>query len=240
MSALSEKMKTRRCPFVSAVIVAGGSGTRFGGDKMLAELVGEPVIVHTLRAFQESPLVDEIILVARQEMLSGMAAMCAQYGISKLRLAVPGGKTRAESSYAGVMSASPQSGIIAIHDGARPLVSRQIIEDAIWQAHLHGAAVPAIPVRDTIKLAKDHIVFGTPDRAELFAVQTPQCFQADVIRTAIADARVKAPHITDDCMAVERLGGQIYLTEGSEENIKITTPLDLMLAEVILHRRSET
>lgn len=240
MSTLSDKLKSMRCPAVTAVIVAGGSGTRFGGDKMRADLLGEPVIIRTLRAFDTSPLVDEIVLVTKADQVEEMAALCARYVIGKLALIVAGGKTRAESSYAGVMSASTRSGIIAIHDGARPLVSQKVIEDAVWQAYRRGAAVPAVPVRDTIKQAKDKVVIGTPDRSELYAVQTPQCFQADVIRTAIADARENAPHITDDCLAVERLGGQIWLTEGSEENLKITTPLDLILAEVILQRRSES
>lgn len=235
MGTMSNNME---CPRVAAVIVAGGSGTRFGGDKMLADLMGVPVIAHTLRAFDACPLVKEIILVTREEILADMAALCARYGIEKLARVVPGGKTRAESSCAGVMAASPHSGVIAIHDGARPLVSQKVIEEAVWQAYLRGAAVPAVPVRDTVKQARNGVVFGTPDRSELYAVQTPQCFQADVIRTAISDAREKAPHITDDCMAVERLGGQIYLTEGCEENLKITTPLDLLLAEVILKGRT--
>lgn len=239
MSTLSEKWKSSRAPFVSAVIVAGGSGTRFGSDKLMADLAGVPVIIHTLRAFDRSSRINEIVLVTRREILGDMAELCARFGIEKLARVVPGGKTRLESSYAGVASVSPKCGVIAIHDGARPLVSQQVIESALWQANRKGAAVPAIGVRDTIKQAKDSVVYATPDRAELFAVQTPQCFQADLIRTALSAALDKAPNITDDCMAVERLGGHIYLTEGSEENLKITTPLDLILAEVILQRRKE-
>lgn len=239
MSALSEKLKSARIPFVSVVVVAGGSGTRFGSDKMLADLAGVPVIIHALRTFDRSPFVNEIVLVTRKEILGDMAELCARYGIEKLARVVPGGKTRLESSCAGVAAASPKSGVIAIHDGARPLVTQKVVEDALWQANRKGAAVPAVAVRDTIKQAKDSVVFATPDRAELFAVQTPQCFQADLIRTALSAALEKAPNVTDDCMAVERIGGHIYLTEGSEENLKITTPLDLVLAEVILQRRKE-
>lgn len=238
MSKLSSVLKNTRRPYVSAVIVAGGSGTRFGADKLMAELAGEPVLVHTLRAFHRSPMIDEIVLVTREDAMTNMARLCKAYELSKVSLVVAGGATRALSSYAGVMSVTDKAGIIAIHDGARPLVSEKTIEDAVWQAYRHGAAVPAIPVKDTIKKAEHGVVTETPDRNSLFAVQTPQCFQADLIRTALTEAIRNAPQVTDDCLAVERIGGVIHLTEGSEENIKITTPLDLALAEVILKERN--
>lgn len=237
MSVLSTVLKNTRRPFVSAVIVAGGSGTRFGGDKLTAELGGEPVLAHSLRAFQNSSMVDEIVLVTREEAMMDMARMCKERAFSKVSQVVAGGATRVLSSYAGVMSVSEKAGIIAIHDGARPLVSERIIEDAVWQAYKNNCAVPAVPVRDTVKKAEKGIVTETPERSGLYAVQTPQCFQADLIRVALEDAVRNAPQVTDDCMAVERLGGKIHLTEGSEENIKITTPLDLRLAELILKGR---
>lgn len=237
MSILSSVLKTARCPFVTAVIVAGGSGTRFGGDKLMVELAGEPVLVHTLRAFNNSPMIQEIVLVTRESAMTDMARLCKAYELTKVSLVVAGGETRALSSYAGVMSASEKAGIIAIHDGARPLVTEKIIEDAVWQAYRHTSAVPAIPVRDTIKKAEKGVVTETPDRSCLYAVQTPQCFQAELIRAALTDAVENAPGVTDDCMAVERIGGSIHLTEGSEENLKITTPLDLALAEIILKGR---
>lgn len=237
MSVLSTVLKNTRRPFVSAVIVAGGSGTRFGGDKLTAELGGEPVLAHSLRAFQNSSMVDEIVLVTREEAMMDMARMCKERAFSKVSQVVAGGATRVLSSYTGVMSVSEKAGIIAIHDGARPLVSERIIEDAVWQAYKNNCAVPAVPVRDTVKKAEKGIVTETPERSGLYAVQTPQCFQADLIRVALEDAVRNAPQVTDDCMAVERLGGKIHLTEGSEENIKITTPLDLRLAELILKGR---
>lgn len=237
MSVLSTVLKNTRRPFVSAVIVAGGSGTRFGGDKLTAELGREPVLAHSLRAFQNSSMVDEIVLVTREEAMMDMARMCKERAFSKVSQVVAGGATRVLSSYAGVMSVSEKAGIIAIHDGARPLVTERIIEDAVWQAYKNNCAVPAVPVRDTVKKAEKGIVTETPERSGLYAVQTPQCFQADLIRVALEDAVRNAPQVTDDCMAVERLGGKIHLTEGSEENIKITTPLDLRLAELILKGR---
>ena len=158
MGKLSSHLKTERCPFVSAVIVAGGSGTRFGGDKMMAQLAGIPVLVHTLRAFQNSPMIQEIVLVTREEILSDAAMLCNEHGISKVSLVVAGGETRVRSCHAGVMSVSERAGIIAIHDGARPLVTERIIEDAVWTAYRHLAAVPSVPVRDTIKKAEKGVV----------------------------------------------------------------------------------
>lgn len=237
MSRLSDRLRAARCPAASAVIVAAGSGTRFGGDKLMAELGGIPVILHSLLAFERSSLVSEIVLVTRPDAMEAMSDLCARYGLKKLARVVPGGATRAESCFAGTMSVSDTSDIIAIHDGARPLVTEEIIDAAVWAAYRHSAAVPAVPVRDTVKMAEGNVVTSTPDRALLYAVQTPQCFQRDVIKGALTEAVRQKWDITDDCMAVERVGGKIWLTEGSEENLKITTPLDLALAELIWKRR---
>ncbi len=237
MKKLSEAMKTIRLPYCSAVIVAGGSSTRFGTDKLLAELDGVPVLGRTLAAFASCGCIREIILVVRPAILERAARLARAYGGKKLRLVVPGGETRTLSAYAGVMSVSKRARLIAIHDGARPLVSDRIIEDAVWAAYRHVAAAPAIPVRDTIKVACGGVVENTPDRSTLFAVQTPQVFQADVIRAALCAATENSQSPTDDCAAAEAIGAEITLTQGSEENIKITTPLDLALAEYILGRR---
>ena len=236
MAHLGEKLKTVRLPYAAAVIVAGGSGSRFGGDKLMAQLGGMSVLARTLRAFETAEEIHQIIVVAREDALGTVADLCRDYG--KVGAVVPGGDTRAKSCLAGVMAVSPRAELIAIHDGARPLVTDDVIRDALWTAHRHMAAIPAVPVRDTVKQADNGVVRGTPDRASLYAVQTPQCFQADLIRTALLDAVQNAPEITDDSMAVERIGGRIYLSRGSEENIKITTPLDLALGEIILARRS--
>ena len=233
-------MKATRLPYAAAVIVAAGSGTRFGGDKLMALLDGVPVLAHTLRAFETVDAVREIVLVTRPERMVALGELCRTYRITKLSNIVSGGDTRAQSSLAGVMAVSPRAELIAIQNGARPLVTEDVILDALWTAHRHMAGVPAIPVRDTIKVAHDGVVTDTPDRALLFAVQTPQCFQSDLIRAALTDAVEKAPEVTDDCLAVERIGGRIHLSRGSEENIKITTPLDLAFGEIILARRSKS
>ncbi len=238
MSVLSDKIRAVRCPRASAVIVAAGSGTRFGGDKLLELLGGVPVLLHSLRAFEAAELVDEIVLVTRPDRVEELSSRCAGWDLRKLKTVVPGGKTRTESCFAGVMAASNRSGIVAIHDGARPLVTPELIDAVIWDAHCHSAAIPAVPVRDTVKLAADHVVKSTPDRSTLYAVQTPQCFQRDLIRAALLSAYQSGAGVTDDASAVEQAGGAVWLTAGSEENIKITTPLDLALAEIILQRRN--
>lgn len=237
MKKLSDTLKNKRLPYCAAVIVAGGSSERFGSDKLFAEIDGKPVLGMTLEAFAAADCIQEIILVVRESILDRAARLARAYGGGKVKLVVPGGKTRARSSYAGVMSASKRARLIAIHDGARPLVSEEVIEQALWAAHRHIAAAPAIPVRDTVKIARDSLVESTPDRSTLFAVQTPQVFQADIIRAALVNAVQNDLSITDDCAAAEAIGTPITLTQGSEENIKITTPLDLAMAEQIVSRR---
>lgn len=238
LSRVSDRVRAARCPKAAAVIVAAGSSTRFGSDKLMAELCGKPVLQHSLEAFERSSLVSEIVLVTRRDSLQETASVCAGFGVSKLTAVVPGGETRTESGLAGVMSVSDDADIIAVHDGARPLVAPELIDSVVWAAFRHGAAAPAIPLKDTVKQTSDGVVVSTPDRDGLRAVQTPQCFQRDVIRGALMTAVEKSWTVTDDCMAVEKLGGSVWLAEGDEENIKITTPLDLSLAEIILQRRA--
>lgn len=237
MKKLSDTLKNKRLPYCAAVIVAGGSSERFGSDKLFAEIDGKPVLGMTLETFAAADCIQEIILVVRESILERAARLARAYGCGKVKLVVPGGKTRALSSYAGVMSTSKKTKLIAIHDGARPLVSEEVIEQTLWAAHRHIAAAPAIAVRDTIKIARDSLVESTPDRSTLFAVQTPQVFQADIIRAALVNAVQNDLSITDDCAAAEAIGTPITLTQGSEENIKITTPMDLAIAEQIVSRR---
>lgn len=237
MKRISDTLKTMRLPYCAAVIVAGGSSTRFGSDKLLEEIDGKPVLGMTIEAFSRSDCIQEIVLVVREALLERAARLARAYGGGKVKLVVPGGQTRALSSYAGVMSVSKKAKLIAIHDGARPLVSEEVIQNAVWAAHRALAAAPAIAVRDTIKIAHDSIVESTPDRSTLFAVQTPQVFHADIIRAALVNASQENPDITDDCAAAEAIGTPITLTAGSEENIKITTPLDIAVARHIIARR---
>ena len=206
-----------------------------GFDKLSFDLGGETVLERSVRAFDECPEVDELVIVtgASSENAQRAAARCKK----PVRL-VRGGSTRAESARSGVAAAHGR--LVAVHDAARPFVSQSVIADTIAAAARCGAAAPAVPVKDTVKVAAaDGAVLETPDRSTLRAVQTPQVFEAELLKAALQSALENNVPVTDDCSAVERLGKEVHLTEGSEENIKITTPVDLAIAEAILQRRGE-
>ncbi len=230
-----ERHENLRC---ALVVVAAGSASRMEGeDKILYELDGVPVIVRSILPFEWSNLVHEIVIVSRREQIGHIGQLCKEYELGKVRKVVPGGASRTESVSLGLREVSESAALIAIHDGARPLVSRELLEAAIMRAETGSAAAPAIPLKDTVKRAKYSVVMETLPRENLFAVQTPQVFQSDLIRAAIGKALAAGVALTDDCSAVERLGFSVLLTEGSEENIKLTTPADLLLAEAILAGR---
>lgn len=224
----------------SAVVVSAGLARRMGGiDKVLAPLGELPVLVHTLYAFQDCPSVSEIIVVAREDLLVEVGRLCREFGLDKVRKVIVGGQERIHSVQAGLREVSPDAKLIAIHDGARPLVTQEVIRDTVARAALTGAAAPAIPLTDTVKRTEDGLVVETVDRSSLWAVQTPQVFEAGLIKAATQKAIDDGELLTDDCGAVERLGMKVTLTSGSRENIKITTPLDLILGEAILQARAE-
>ena len=227
-------------PKCSAVIVSAGLARRMGGvDKVLAPLGELPVLVHTLYAFQDCSAVEEVILVAREDLVVEIGRLCKEFNLDKVKKVIVGGKERIHSVQAGLREVNPEAELIAIHDGARPLVTQEIIRDAVTRAALTGAAAPAIPLTDTIKRTEDGLAVETVDRAQLWAVQTPQVFEAGLIKAAVQKAIDDGELLTDDCGAVERMGMKITLTSGSPENIKITTPLDLILGEAILQARAE-
>ena len=228
------KQKKRQEPCCSAVVVAAGSSTRMGMDKLMLPLDETPVIVYTLRAVQAAPSVGEIILVTREDLIVPLSQLCQDYAISKVTKVVRGGASRTQSVRLGTLEVSGDAQVIAIHDGARPFVSAEVIERAVAQAMETGAAAPAVPVKDTIKVAHDGVVESTPDRACLFAVQTPQVFESSLIKAALQKALDDGLELTDDCAAVERLGMKVALTRGDERNIKLTTPEDLAVAQAIL------
>lgn len=193
-----------------------------------------PVIIHTLRAFEPVVEVDEVVVVTREDLVPEIAGLCRVFSLQKVTKVVRGGTSRAESARIGTLEVNPEAKLVAIHDAARPFVSEEVIRATIQRAAETGAAAPAIPVKDTIKVAHDGVVEYTPDRTTLFAVQTPQIFDADLIRAALQKAMDDHAEITDDCSAVERLGMKISLTAGDERNFKLTTPADIALAEVML------
>lgn len=222
----------------SAVIVAAGASSRMKGtDKIMTELCGEPLIVHTIRAFSLVDEVEEIILVTRSELREELSELCVKHRLEKVKTICKGGETRAESVQAGLDLVSKKCGLVAIHDGARPLVPQKVIFDAIRKAAKFGAAAPAIPVKDTIKVVGGGIIEETPDRSKLYAVQTPQVFDVATYRAALDRALGTKEQYTDDCAVAEAFGINIVITEGSDENLKVTTPTDLVLAEAILQAR---
>ena len=222
----------------TAVIVAAGSARRMEGiDKVLAPLGELPVLVHTLYAFQDCPAFDQVVVVTREDLLVEVADLCREYGLDKVTKVVVGGAERIHSVRAGLREVNPEAELIAIHDGARPLVPQQVLEQTVEKAAQTGAAAPAVPVTDTIKRGEKGLTVETVDRSSLWAVQTPQIFEAGLIRAAIEKAVEDQVELTDDCAAVERLGMKVSLTQGSRENIKITTPFDLLVGEAILDAR---
>ena len=237
MSFILEQINRSRHVFCSAVVVAAGTSTRMGEDKIMLPLDGKPVLAHTLLALNQCEALDEIVVVTRPDLLDSIALMKVEYKLDKVKCIVLGGATRLESALAGVAETSKKAKIICIHDGARPFVTSEIIEDVISKARLNHAAAPAVPVIDTVKTAEGGIVTGTPDRATLFAIQTPQAFQADIIKAALTKAVQEGRNYTDDCGAVEALGVKVRLSRGDRENIKITTPSDLITAKTILMQR---
>lgn len=232
--------RTRNKPVWSAVVVAAGTASRMQGiDKVLASLGDIPVLVRTLQVFQNCPDITEIIVVTREDLLIDIGRLCKDYFLDKVCKIVVGGAERVYSVRAGLREVHRDAQLIAIHDGARPFLTEQVLHDVLHQAAATGAAAPAVALNDTIKRASDGVVEETVDRSSLWAIQTPQVFQADLIRAAVEKAVTDGAQITDDCSAVERLGMKVVLTKGDRENIKVTTPFDMILGEAILEQRGE-
>ena len=216
-----------------AVIVAAGTASRMGGiDKVMAELGGEPMILRTVRAFQECDPISEIVIVTREDLIEEITALTS--GMDKVKAVVVGGASRQESVGKGLNALSDKVKLVAIQDGARPFASWQLIDRVVRAANTYSAAAPAIPVKDTIKVVNGGVVTNTPDRKTLMAVQTPQVFDVALLRGALLKAWQDGAEVTDDCSAVERMGMSVKIVEGDERNIKITTPMDLKIAGLIL------
>lgn len=233
------KKNTDEPPRCSAVVVAAGSSSRMGHDKIMGALGGIPVLIRTLRAFEESDYVDEIILVTRLEMLEHAAMLCDKYGIKKVSKVICGGKTRTESALCGVSEVRKGAKLIAIHDGARPLVSQQLIKRVVYAARDNYSAVPAIKCTDTMKLVDGNgTVCGSVDRDKYMRIQTPQVFESSLIKGALTKAVKDGITLTDDCSAMDIMGIKTVTVEGEESNIKLTTPFDMAVAEAFLKGRS--
>lgn len=236
-----KRWKETSRPRCAALVAAAGSSSRMGGvNKLLQPLGGVPVLVRTLTSLQLSSQVDEIIIATREEDLVKISELCKNYQITKCTKVIRGGEDRAHSVLRAALEASPETELLAVQDGARPLVLPEMIDRVIRTASHCGAAAPAVPVKDTIKVVReDDAVESTPDRNTLRAVQTPQVFQADLLKAALQNAIDQHLPITDDCSAVELMGKEVYLVVGDEENLKLTTPIDFVVAEAILEERKE-
>ena len=240
MPPLFERLRRKKHagPRCSMVVPAAGSSARMEGmDKILLPLGDVPILIRTLQALENCPLVQEIIVVTRQDLIVPAGQLCKDFDLQKVRKLVVGGATRTQSVLAGVRETDPAADVIGVHDGARPFVTPEVLEQVILRAAECGAAAPAVPVHDTIKRAAGGLVEETLNREEL--LQTPQVFEPSLIKAALQKAAEEGAALTDDCAAVERLGMTVCLTRGSDENIKITTPADLNLGLGILNGRGE-
>lgn len=234
--AANRARKVLPTQYCGAVIVAAGSASRMGGiDKVMAPLGGEPMILRTVRAFEDCEAVKEIVIVTREDLMGPIAKLCS--GFTKIRSVVQGGSSRQESVKLGLLAFSKEVRLAAVHDGARPLVSGELIDKVIRAAHSYGAAAPAIPVKDAIKVFEGGFIAATPDRSTLRAVQTPQVMDRDLLLGALEKAEQEGTALTDDCSAVEHIGMRVRLVEGEERNLKVTTPLDLKIAELLLEEK---
>ena len=231
-----KKIRAAQRPRCAALVAAAGSSSRMGGiNKLLEPLDGIPVLVRTLTALERAQRVDSIVIATREEDLITVSQLCKTYGIAKCKKVIRGGEDREHSVLLAALEAEPDTELLAVQDGARPLVSPALIDRVIEAAQRCGAAAPAIPVKDTIKTVReDGAVEETLERSRLRAVQTPQVFEASLLKAALQAALEGGAVLTDDCSAVERLGKVVYLIEGEETNLKITTPTDLILAEALL------
>lgn len=224
--------------YVSAVIVSAGNSTRMGGiNKQFLEIDNIPVIAHTINVFEKTESIHEIVVVTRECDIADVKNLVEKYGFSKVSCVVAGGETRQLSVYNGVINTSVKADFIAIHDGARPLVTENVIVDTLEQAVKYGAAATGVKVKDTVKQVNDNNdIVATPDRAYLRFIQTPQIFNKSLYLDAVSNVE-NSKDFTDDCMLVEAYGKKVKFVDGDYENIKITTPEDIELALNYIKKR---
>ena len=232
------KRKKRAQPQVCAVIVAAGSSSRMGGEnKLLLDLGGIPVLAHTRLAFQNCAAVTSIVLVCREQDIVPYSELACGFGVDKLSTVLRGGDSRTSSTLAGVANCPEGTELVAVHDGARPLVSDRVITLAVEAATACSGAAPVVPMKDSVKRIRDGFIEADVPRERICAAQTPQVFRRELLERALNTAAREGRIYTDDCAAVEALGAQVRATEGDYDNIKITTPEDLLLAEALLEGR---
>jgi len=218
----------------TAIIAAAGMGSRMASDrpKQFLQLAGIPIIFHTLKPFEECDSIHEVIVVLPAEQTAAFLEMAGRHGLRKLSRVVPGGTTRADSVKRGLIAVRAASAnVVAVHDGVRPFVTVDEIENVVDAAESDGAAILVGRVTDTIKQISGDSVVQTLERRELRRALTPQCFRYELLRKAYDQADVNDPTLTDESALVEKIGAPVTIIEGSSRNIKITTPEDLLIAE---------
>jgi len=224
---------------LTAIIVAGGSSQRMGFDKLLAPIDGKPVVAHSITAFEQSASVADIILVARAERLSDYEKISESYGFRKISAVIPGGARRQDSVRQGLEKLGQGTQFVAVHDAARPLVSAELIERLFQSARDHHGAASAAPIVDTLKrVDQEHMVVGSVNRGNVFAVQTPQIFQRVLLEKAYRKVFDAGIEVTDEISAVEHIGGKVILLPNESPNFKITYPADLSVAEFLIRQRA--
>src|ERR1043166_570022 len=226
---------------LTAIIVAAGDSRRMGFDKLFAAVAGKPVIAHTMRAFERTNAVDGIIVVAREDRRDEIKRIVRDENFKKIRSIIPGGKRRQDSVCAGLGHLESVVRYVAVHDAARPLVTAEQIERVFAQAQIHGAAALAEPINDTLKRADADLVVTEPvERCQVYAMQTPQIFERQLIEEAYRTVSAEDISVTDEVSAVDRLGRKVALVLNDDFNFKITYARDLPLAEFVLEQRSKS
>jgi 2-C-methyl-D-erythritol 4-phosphate cytidylyltransferase len=227
-------------PHCSAVVLAAGSAERMGQDKVFIDLAGTPVLVRSILPFQRSDRVDEIVVVTRQEKLAEVSELCKTWSLDKVSKVITGGASRTESALAGVSELEARSGLIAIHDAARPFFTEKMLLDLLAEAQKSMAAVPGIPCTDTIRIVDENgVIVQDTDRNRAVMIQTPQVFHADIIKGALSYAVSHGLSLTDDSSAARMMGVKVHTVPGDADNIKLTVPDDLVKGNAILRSRGE-
>ena len=229
-------LKKQKQSCISAVVVAAGMGTRMGGiDKQQIMLEDVPVVVRSIMQLSLCREVTEIVLVCRKEEIANYLHMVQDYALEKVSNIVAGGQQRQDSAFNGIAACSSKADFFVIHDGARPLITPELVSECIAAAKQYGAAAAGVPVKDTIKVADSNgFIVSTPDRGGLFSIQTPQIFESELYKAAMDKAAKAGNYYTDDCQLIEQTGKKVYISKGSYENIKITTPEDIAAARTFL------
>ncbi|MFA5537468.1 MAG: 2-C-methyl-D-erythritol 4-phosphate cytidylyltransferase [Bacillota bacterium] len=227
----------------TAIILSAGQGLRMGGNipKQYLEVAGSPVIVRTTALFQACKLIEEIILVVDRNNMNFVKELMGKHPTNKLRAIVPGGQERSHSVSRGLKQVSGDSSLVVVHDGVRPFFTLELLERVIKEAGVKGAAIPGVPLKDTIKVCdQTGLVLATPAREKLWSIQTPQAFRKDWLLEAYRLVSEEGLVATDDAGLLEKLGKPVYVVMGEYENIKLTTSEDLLLGEAILRRRQKS